>query len=414
MTDDVTSPGADPETAGNRTASSPRELDLVLFGATGFTGRLVAEYLAKHRAPGRWAIAGRNREKLAALGFDVPILVADAMDPVALAAVARRTKVVCTTVGPFAKYGSALVAACAEAGTHYCDLTGEVPWMRAMIDAHDAAARASGARIVHACGFDSIPSDLGTLLVQDAFRARFGRPAEKVTAYYGASRGGVSGGTLASGFEMARAAKKDPAVRRLLANPYALDPDPTALRPPAPDERRLGWDRGLRKFTAPFVMAASNTRVVRRSHVLAGEPWGPGFVYREVMATPASVSGLARAAAFTAAIGAFAAVMALDPLRELAAKKAPQPGEGPSKETRDAGFWSLELVAEGGGDRLAYQVSDVGDPGYSSTARMLAEAALCLAHDALPARAGCLTPATAMGSALAERLRGAGLTLAPR
>jgi len=393
--------------------NAPRELDVILFGATGFTGRLVAEYLAKHRAAGRWAIAGRNRDKLAALGFDVPIIVADALDPVAMAAVARRTKVVCTTVGPFAKYGSALVAACAEAGTHYCDLTAEVPWMRAMIDAHDGTARASGARIVHACGYDSIPSDLGTLLAQDAFRARFGRPADKVTAYYGAQRGGVSGGTIASGLEIARSAK-DPAVRRLLANPYALDPDLGAGRPAAPDEFGIGWDKPLGKFTAPFVMAASNTRIVRRSHALAGLPWGPGFVYREVMAMSGNARGLARAAAFTAGLGVFALVVAVPALRELVAKRAPQPGEGPSQATREAGFWTLELVAEGAGDRLAYLASDTGDPGYNSTARMLAESALCLAHDPLTSAGGFLTPATAMGHMLADRLRAAGLQLAPR
>jgi len=390
---------------------SQREFDVVLFGATGFTGRLVAEYFAAHPAAGRWAIAGRSRDKLAALGFDVPLIVADAMDSGAMAAVACRTKVVCTTVGPFAKYGSALVAACAEAGTNYCDLTAEVHWMRAMIDAHDMAAKRSGARFVHACGFDSIPSDIGTLLVQDAFKARFGRYADKVTAFYGASKGGVSGGTVASGFEMARAAAKDPAVRKLLMNPYALDPEPGAVRPAAPDEYVMGWDKGLGKFTAPFVMAASNTRIVRRSHVLAGSPWGAGFVYREVMAMPANARGLALAAAFTAGLGAFAAVMALPPLRDLLAKKLPQPGEGPSRATREAGYWSLQLVAESGADRLVYKASDHGDPGYLSTARMLGEAALCLAHDRLAAGGGFLTPATALGSALAQRLRAAGLRL---
>ena len=394
-----------------------RELDIVVFGATGFTGRLVADYLAAHPKAGRWAIAGRSRDKLAALGFPVPIIVADAMDDAAMAAVARRTRVVCTTVGPFGKYGSALVKACAEAGTHYCDLTAEVPWMRRMIDQHDAAAKASGARIVHACGYDSIPSDLGTLLAQETFRARFGRAATKVTSYFGAMRGGVSGGTVASGFAIAREAKADKAVRRILANPYALDPDPRAKRPPAPDELKLGWDRGQRKFTAPFVMAASNTRIVRRSHALAGFPWGEGFVYREVMAMPASARGLARAAAFTAGLGAFAVVMGVEPLRDFVEKKLPQPGHGPSKEMRDAGYWKLEVVASDGADRVAYRMSDQRDPGYGSTACMLAEAALCLAHDPAPpdpkTRAGFLTPATALGHALPARLRAAGLTLAP-
>ncbi|HEX7841659.1 MAG TPA: saccharopine dehydrogenase NADP-binding domain-containing protein, partial [Kofleriaceae bacterium] len=185
-----------------------REFDIVLFGATGFTGRLVADYLAgaAAREPLRWAIAGRNRDKLEALGLGVPIAIGDALDPAAMRALARRTTVVCTTAGPFARYGSELVAACAEAGTHYCDLTGEVPWMRGMIDAHHARARASGARIVHTCGFDSIPSDLGCWATQQAFIARFGYPAHKVTAVFGEQSGGLSGGTIASAFDIARKA----------------------------------------------------------------------------------------------------------------------------------------------------------------------------------------------------------------
>ncbi|MDB4957388.1 MAG: hypothetical protein JWO36_4957, partial [Myxococcales bacterium] len=213
---------------------SDREFNLVVFGATGFTGRLVAEYIASKR-PQKWAIAGRNRDKLAGLGIDAPILVADALDPAACAEIARRTKVVCTTVGPYSKYGSALVGACAEAGTHYCDLTGEVHWMREMIDAHHERARQTGARIVHTCGFDSIPSDLGTWALQQEMIARFGHPAKDVTAFYGEQSGGLSGGTAASAFEIARA-MNDPAVRKILRNPYALDPDPDAPHPQVEDK----------------------------------------------------------------------------------------------------------------------------------------------------------------------------------
>src|SRR6185503_6103497 len=191
---------------------SDREFDLVMFGATGFTGRLVAEYIEKQK-PKKWAIAGRSREKLSALRMDVPSVIVDAMDPAQCAAVAKRARVVCTTVGPYSKYGSALVAACAEAGTHYCDLTGEVHWMREMIDANHDRAKRSGARIVHTCGFDSIPSDLGTWATQQEFIKRFGRPASKVTAFYGETSGGMSGGTAASAFEIAEA-MKDPTVRR--------------------------------------------------------------------------------------------------------------------------------------------------------------------------------------------------------
>jgi short subunit dehydrogenase-like uncharacterized protein len=251
------------------TTTSDREFDLVMFGATGFTGRLVAEYIARQK-PARWAIAGRSAEKLAALGLGVEAVIVDAMDPAACAAVARRARVVCTTVGPYSKYGAALVAACADAGTHYCDLTGEVHWMRAMIDANQARATQTGARIVHTCGFDSIPSDLGTWATQQEFIRRFGRPASKVTAFFGESSGGLSGGTAASGFAIAEA-MVDPAVRRVLRNPYALDPDPEADKPPV-DTRMVGWDAGLKMFFVPFFMAATNSPVVRRSHALAGYP----------------------------------------------------------------------------------------------------------------------------------------------
>src|SRR5678816_1209969 len=204
------------------------EFDLILFGATGFTGRLVADYLKRSAEPGPvlWAIAGRSRDKLEALGLGVPIVVGDALDPAAVRAMASRTTAVCTTVGPFARYGSELVAACAEAGTHYCDLTGEVQWMRRMIDAHHERAKQTGARIVQPCGFDSIPSDIGTWATQQAFIARFGYPARKVTALFGEQSGSLSGGTVASGMETAREASEDPDVRELLRNPYGLDPEP--------------------------------------------------------------------------------------------------------------------------------------------------------------------------------------------
>jgi len=405
---DARSSSCDTSALGGR--MDQREHDVILFGATGFTGRLVADYLSKARAPGRWAIAGRSRDKLLALGLGVPIVVADAMDPIAMADVAQRAKVVCTTVGPFSRYGSALVAACAGAGTHYCDLTAEVHWMRAMIDQHDATARATGARIVHACGFDSIPSDLGALLAQDQMMTRHGRPAERVTAYYGSMSGGVSGGTLASALAIAEASK-DRAVRRALANPYGLDPDPTAPMPPAPDETRIRWDAERRTFTMPFVMAPSNTRVVRRSHALAGYPWGRDFVYREVKTVKPTPKGLVAAVGTTAGMLAFLVAAGNDRLRPLIARRLPQPGEGPSASARERGFWKLDVVAAAGSLRVTYRLGDDADPGYGSTARMLAESALCLAHDPLTSDPGVTTPALAMGHALARRLRAAGLTL---
>jgi short subunit dehydrogenase-like uncharacterized protein len=393
-----------------------REFDVILFGATGFTGRLVADYLAAAapRESLRWAIAGRSREKLEALGLGVPIVVGDALDAAAMRALAERTTVVCTTTGPYARYGSELVAACAGAGTHYCDLTGEVPWMRRMIDAHHARARTTGARIVHTCGFDSIPSDLGTWATQQAFLERFGHPATKVTALFGEQSGGFSGGTAASALDLAREASEDRAVRTLLANPYALDPDPAAARPDAPDDASIGWQPQLKMFTIPFVMAQVNTRVVRRGHALAGFPWGEGFVYREVMSTPGSARGAAMAVGLTGGIAALSFALRRPMLREQIARRAPRPGEGPSAEVRARGHWIVRLVAEGPrGDTLTYVASDRADPGYGSTTKMLGESALCLARDPLTSPGGVLTPSVAMARPLVERLRRAGLTFAP-
>lgn len=384
-----------------------RDLDLVIFGATGFTGRLVAEYIKSTGEPVRWAIAGRNQAKLEALGLGVPILVADAHDRAALDKVARATTVVCTTVGPFAKYGSELVAACAEAGTHYCDLTAEVHWMREMIDKHHARAHATGARIVHACGFDSIPSDLGAYCTQQEMIKRFGAPAREITALFGETSGGMSGGTAASALEIAEAAE-DRTIRRAVGNPHALDPDPSAARDPVRDEAKVGWEPRLKMFTVPFFMAFSNTRVVRRGHALAGFPYGRDFRYREVMSTPGSAKGLGMAVGITGGLAAFAAIMKRPVLRAQLAKRMPQPGDGPSAEKRARGHWKVRFLAD---DKLVYVAADAhGDPGYQSTAKMLGEAALCLARDPLTSEGGILTPAYAMGDALVARLRAAGLT----
>ncbi len=390
-----------------------REFDLVVFGATGFTGKLVADYIARATPQPRWAIAGRNKDKLEALGLRVPVLVADALDAKAIAAIAQRTKVICTTAGPYAKYGNEIVAACAEYGTHYCDLAGEVQWMRRMIDAHHERALASGARIVHTCGFDSIPSDLGTWALQQEMIKAYGRPASSVTALFGESSGAVSGGTVASGMQTAIEASADRSIRKILGNPYALDPDPYANRPSAPDESSIGWSAPLKMFTVPFLMAGINTRVVRRSHALAGFPWGEDFVYREVMSTPGSPRGLAMATAIAGGLAGIAFAMKRPRLRELLARRAPQPGDGPSAENRANGYWKTRFIGVAGNHQLAYIAGDThGDPGYGSTAKMLGESALSLALDPLSAPGGVTTPSVAMGQFLLDRLRRAGLTFA--
>jgi short subunit dehydrogenase-like uncharacterized protein len=410
-------------------ADQDRAHDIVLFGATGFTGKLVAEELMKTREPLRWAIAGRDarkleavRHELAAIGArarELPILVADSHDRPSLDVIARQARVVCTTVGPYAQHGSDLVAACAAAGTHYCDLTGEAPWIRRMIDAHHQTAVENGARIVHCCGFDSIPSDLGCLVLQREMRARHGAPCEAITLHVKAARGGASGGTIASMLGIIDEARRDPSVRRLLLDPYGLNPEGERSGPDRRDKMAVELDRERGRVLAPFVMAAINTRIVRRSNAVLGWPYGRDFRYREVMSFPLSPRGWLMASATAAGVIGLAAGASLGPTRQLLQRMLPKPGEGPSREQRERGYFRIELVgerrdADGRGQIATARVGADRDPGYGFTAVMLAQSALCLAlderhEDTLPG--GVLTPASAMGMRLVERLRAAGMTI---
>lgn len=395
---------------------SSRELDVVVFGATGYTGRLVAAYLAEHAPSGlRWALAGRNAKKLEAVRSElglasIPIRVADAADRASLDPLVKDARVVCTTVGPYMQYGRELLASCAEQGTHYCDLTGEPPFVRDAIDRWHVRAQATGARIVTCCGFDSIPSDLGVLLLLEAARA----PLARVTMFVWSMSGRLSGGTAASMVGIVRAAKRDPALRRVLGNPHALDPDPSvASGDDERDQMGVRFDDDLGVWTGPFVMAAINTRVVRRSNALLDFAYGKSMRYAEVTSFGKGPAGLVRATAFTGALGAFMASATAAP--GLVEKVLPAPGEGPSKAQRDAGSFVLRFVAHTAeGKKLEARVVGTSDPGYGETAKMLGESALCLAVDEaqLPKRAGVLTPATAMGTRLADRLRAAGMTFA--
>ena len=394
-----------------------REFDLVLWGASGFTGRLVAEHLARNAGKRklRWAVGGRNRDKLQAVLREigapkVPIVLADSHDPRALAGMAQRTRAICSTVGPYALYGSELVAACADTGTHYCDLCGEVHWMRHMIDAHEARAAETGARIVHSCGFDSIPSDLGTLFLQQHAIERHGRPCGSVKLFVRRMKGGFSGGTVASMLNALDAARRDPAERRVMGNPYALNPAGEQQGPDERDQARPLRDPDADCWTAPFVMAAINTRIVRRSHALMGWPWGHRFRYSESMMTGQGVAGLARATAITAALASFITAASIKPGRAVMNRLLlPAPGEGPDEKEREAGGFEMRLVGrhpEAPTRRLEACVIGKRDPGYGATARMLGEAAMCLALEdkRLPTGGGSWTPATAFGDVLIERL----------
>ncbi len=400
-----------------------REFDIIVWGATGFTGALVAEYLFQRhgaRSNVRWAIGGRSTAKLNALRGqlahaqgpgavdDLPVVSADAGDVAALRALAARTKVFCTTVGPYARYGTALVEACVAEATHYCDLTGEVQWMQQMIERFQVDAEHSGARIVHTCGFDSIPSDLGVFFVQREMRARYGVAARHVKYRARGFSGGFSGGTVASMLNMLDEAERDPRIREAIADPYALNPAGQRTGPDANDGTSAVYDRDFGSWTAPFVMAGINTRVVRRTNALLGFPYGRDFRYDEATLVP---GGFLAASAMSLGMGAFQGVAAIAPLRRLLAGVLPKPGDGPSAQQRERGYFDIALLALHPGDpntsaskHIRATVAGDRDPGYGSTSKMLAEAALCLAHDDLSVGGGFWTPASALGDALLNRL----------
>jgi len=398
-----------------------REYDVVVFGATGFTGQLVAEYLLnKYGVNGdlRWAMAGRSLRKLELVreelqGSDIPLLTADSDDMDSLLELAGKTSVVCTTVGPYALYGSALVEACVQQGTDYCDLTGEVQWMKRMIDQHQAAAAASGARIVHTCGFDSIPSDLGVLFLQNAMRERHGVPACHVKYRAAGFSGAFSGGTVASMINMMEEAARDRSLMKVLADPYALNPPGSHRGDDVNDQTGAIYDEDFERWTLPFVMAAINTRVVRRSNALMDGAYGEDFRYDEAVLAPEG-QGALKSKFAAAAMTAGTASMAIAPLRSVAKRFLPSPGEGPSKKQQEKGYFDILLYGVHPGDRskdMTARVTGDRDPGYGSTSKMLGEAAVCLAQDELDCAGGFWTPASAMGEVLIERLQdSAGLT----
>jgi short subunit dehydrogenase-like uncharacterized protein len=397
-----------------------RPLDIALFGATGFTGRLVAEYLASHAPTGtRIGLAGRSEEKLAkvrselpAAAADWPLVVADKSDPESVRKLAEGARVVVTTVGPYAQGGLTLVEACARAGTHYADLAGEVLFMRDSIDQYDAVAKESGARIVHASGFDSIPFDMGVAVLREKVREDGAGDLEDTTSMVVGMRGGFSGGTLHSLLGQLDEGKANPERGKISVDPYCLSPDRSA-EPDLGDERDLRSvkrDEELGAWLAPFVMAGINTRVVRRSNALRGWDYGRKFRYREVMAFRNNPAAPAMAAGVTAGIGGLMAGLSFSPSRSALMKVLPSQGEGPSEKAREKGFFKVEVhTRTSSGARYVCRVSAQGDPGYKATAVMLGEAGLCLALDGdrSPSAGGVLTPATAMGMPLVERLRAA-------
>ncbi len=421
------------------TDAAGRDLDLVLWGATGFTGRLVAHHLTRHGKDVRWALGGRSPEKLEALrgelaalrpeARDLPLVVGDSLDARSLEPIVRRARVVCTTVGPYALYGTPLVSLCAELGTDYCDLAGEVAWMRRNVDRFHERACRSGARIVHCCGFDSIPSDLGTLLAHRRLAeegARLARARLRVRRLDGR----MSGGTVATLFETVAEARRDPGARRILLDPYALVPAGERRGPDRNGGSGPWRDRDRGMWTAPFLMAMINTRVVRRSNALLGYPYGEDFRYDERVDTGRGFRGRLRARLLSTGLSAFTAGAAVAPTAWLLRRFfLPDPGEGPSAAERESGGFRIEILGDGlptagpeeeGKEgpgaarrplRVRVAVSAGLDPGYGATAPMLGESALCLARgEAEGLKSGVLTPASALGLPLVERLRPVGVT----
>lgn len=405
------------------TSGNQREFDIVVQGATGFTGVLVTEYLLRQYGLDsdlRWAIAGRSEKKLHevrdALGpaaQKLEIIVADSFDQSALSDLAQRTRVVITTVGPYALYGSDLVAACVEAGTHYCDLAGEVQWIRKMVDLHHTRAKESGAKIVHCCGFDSVPMDIGVWSLQEAVREKHGQYCQSISMMVKASKGTASGGTLASMMNLIKESRRDRSVARVLIHPYSLNPEGERDGPDQRDQQTVVYRDDAKFWTAPFVMAGVNTKVVRRSHALSGYPYGKEFRYDESVITGRGFSGWLKGFLMTMSIGALVFFASFDWSRRFLQRFVlAKPGEGPSPELQKSGFFNLLQIGKlQDGTLVRGRVTGDQDPGYGSTSKMLSECAVCLAKDALDPDGGVFTPVAAMARPLRDRLRAnAGLT----
>ncbi|MEQ1818338.1 MAG: saccharopine dehydrogenase NADP-binding domain-containing protein [Terricaulis sp.] len=393
---------------------SAQEFDLVVYGATGFTGKLVAEHLMRvYGAEGelRWALAGRDEEKLKFVRNDIgasyklPIIVAGATDSNALDALAHRARVVITTVGPYQRYGEGLLAACAKAGTDYVDLCGEPNWMAAMIAKYEKTAQESGARIVFSCGFDSIPFDCGVWFLQQEAKARFGQPLRDVRGRVRKMKGTFSGGTMASMLATLEAVKREPALATSMTDPFLLSPERLT---PQPNGDVVTEDADINSWAAPFVMASINTKNVHRTNALAKYPYGRDFTYSEMMATGGGPKGKQRAKSAQSASNTQRALLGFAPTRMLLTQFAlPKPGEGPDKEARETGMYDVLYVGTAADGRtLRASVYGDKDPGYGSTSKMISEAALVLKDTSRQTTPGGIwTPAAAMGDALVARLQ---------
>jgi short subunit dehydrogenase-like uncharacterized protein len=395
-----------------------KKFDLVIYGASSFVGQILTEYLYEHIGLTRkvkWAIAGRSEAKLTKLrsslgegAAKLPIIIADSHDEAGLRDMCERSRVIVSTVGPYALYGELLVKVCAENGNDYCDLTGEAYWIKQMMDRYQEAAKKSGARIVNCCGFDSIPSDLGVHFLQQEGKQQFGTFFNNVKLRVKSMKGGASGGTIASMIEMVVAAKADPGLRKQMGNPYILCPEKHDYRIRQTSIKAPVFDKDFQAWAAPFIMEAINARVVLRSNSLLNMAYGEDFSYGEAMLSGQGIKGRLTALGIAGGLGAFAGSLIFDPVRNLMQKYVlPKPGEGPSLQDQLNGYFDIRLHGRNKkGQQLMVQVTGDRDPGYGCTAKMLAQAGLCLAFDLSTddKTGGFWTPATAMGDLLVGRL----------
>ena len=403
------------------------EYDLVIMGATGFTGKLVVEYLIENYGVENeeftWAIAGRDINKLERLRSSfkyidsnsnkIPRLVVDSHDTNSLDKMTSISRLVISTVGPYLKFGEALVESCVKNGTHYCDLTGEVPFIRKSIDAFDIKAKKNNCRIVHSCGFDSVPSDIGVLLLQMDSLKRFDKPCDEVNLYVRSIRGGLSGGTIDSMISIFKYMGSNPGHRKLLKSPFSLNPRESLKNNTwQPILKSVKWDDDIQRWLCPFIMAGFNSRIVMRTNAITDYRYGIDFKYSEVSSYKKGLSGFLKAVAMFIGLVLIQISLTVRPLLWFLRKFfLPSPGEGPSKEIRDNGFFKLDIIGSMDNiKKIRFTVTGEGDPGYSATAKMITESALSilLDQDRIPKVSGVLTPAAGIGVVLAERLNDKG------
>tara|TARA_Y100000768_G_scaffold104429_1_gene76485 strand:- start:991 stop:2196 length:1206 start_codon:yes stop_codon:yes gene_type:complete len=389
-----------------------RKYDLVVWGATSFTGKLVTEYLFNKYGSSKikWAIAGRNLDKLEKVRFQVadgnlPMFIADSFDEESLSKFVKKSRVVCSTVGPYSLYGTKLVKLCVENNTNYCDITGEAHWIRNLIDDYHEEAKSKKIKIVNSCGFDSIPSDMGVYFIQNEIKKTYKSYANSVKMRVAGVRGGISGGTYGSINNLLKEAYSNKKIFRVLNNPYGLNPKNKMEGMDKKDLRKIIFDKESNSWIYPFIMAGINTKIVRRSHALTNFQYGKDFRYEEAMMSGKGISGLLKAILAVFPL----AMIGLNPnsfLKKIVNSYMPKPGEGPGLEKRKNGFYNLRFYVTIDEKRKAFaKVIGDNDPGYGSTSKMLAESALCLAFDKLPENYGVVTPSFAMGKQLLERLR---------